>query len=88
MANAPWEVVSPVAPSTAAGSWWRTQPSTPVLNAQPWHALHMRVPRLQVKPQEVPLQLAVLLAGCAHGVHDVVPQLAVLLFATHALPHL
>ncbi len=48
----------------------------------------MRVPKLQVNPQEVPLQVAVLLAGCAHGVHDVVPQLAVLLFATHAPPHL
>ena len=43
---------------------------------------------MQVKPQAVPLQVAVLLAGCAHAVHDVVPQLAVLLFDTHAAPHL
>jgi hypothetical protein len=48
----------------------------------------MSVPKLQVNPQEVPLQVAVLLRGCAHGVHDVVPQLAVLLFATHAPPQL
>jgi len=43
---------------------------------------------LQVNPHEVPLQVAVLLAGCEHARHDVVPQLAVLLFATHVPPQL
>jgi hypothetical protein len=43
---------------------------------------------LQVNPQEVPSQVAVLLAGCEHARHDVVPQLAVLLFDTHAPPQL
>ncbi len=44
---------------------------------------HLRVVPLQLKSQVLPLQVAVLLAGCGHGLHDVVPQLAVLLFDTH-----
>jgi hypothetical protein len=43
---------------------------------------------VHVKSQTVPLQVAVLFAGCGHAVQDVVPQLAVLVFDTHAVPHL
>jgi hypothetical protein len=35
-------------------------------------------------PHDVPLQVALPFAGAVHGVHDVVPQLAVLLLLTHA----
>jgi hypothetical protein len=38
---------------------------------------------LQVKPQALPLHVAVLLAGIGQAVHDVVPQLAVLVFIAH-----
>ena len=35
---------------------------------------------VQVNPHDVPLQVAVALAGGTHGAHDVVPQLLTLLF--------
>ena len=41
----------------------------------------------QVKPHEVPSQVAVAFAGGVQAVHDVAPQLEVLPFETHALPH-
>ena len=37
---------------------------------------------MQTNPHEVPSQVAVLLAGGTHAVHDVVPHDAVLVFAT------
>jgi len=40
-----------------------------------------------VKPQAVPLQVAVPFAGALQGVQEVVPQLAVLVLLTHAPPH-
>ena len=44
---------------------------------------------LQVNPHwPVELQVAVALAGAEQGVHDVVPQLAGLVFDEHAVPHL
>ena len=44
-------------------------------------------PELHVTPQVVPLQVAVPLAGCGHGVHDVSPQVATLVLSTQAVPH-
>lgn len=41
----------------------------------------------QVKPQEVPSQVALALAGGEQAAHDVEPQLLVALFETHAVPH-
>jgi hypothetical protein len=38
----------------------------------------------QVVPQAVPLQVAVPFATVGHAVHDVVPQLAIDEFDTHA----
>jgi hypothetical protein len=38
---------------------------------------------LQVKPHALPLHVAVAFAGIGHAVHDVVPQLAVLVFIAH-----
>jgi len=40
-----------------------------------------------VNPHDVPLHVAAPLDGTGQAVHDVVPQLAVLVLATHALPH-
>jgi hypothetical protein len=40
-----------------------------------------------VNPHDVPLHVAEPLDGTGQAVHDVVPQLAVLVLATHALPH-
>jgi hypothetical protein len=40
-----------------------------------------------MKPQLVPLQVAVALAGVGHAVHDVVPQDAVELLLEHAPLH-
>ena len=52
----------------------------------PPHALK---PPLQVKPQLVPLQLAVEFGGPAgHGVHEVVPHEFTSVFDTQAVPHL
>lgn len=44
-------------------------------------------PALQVNPHVVPLHVAVPFAGAMHGVHEVAPQLIVLVFATHIAPH-
>ena len=41
----------------------------------------------QVNPHAVPSQVAVPLVGAVHAVHDVVPQLLVLVLATHVDPH-
>ena len=41
---------------------------------------------LQVNPQLVPSQVAVPFIGVEHAMHDV-PQPAMLVLATHALPH-
>ena len=38
---------------------------------------------LQVKPQALPLHVAVLLAGIGQAVHDVVPHVAGLEFIAH-----
>jgi len=40
----------------------------------------------QVKPQVVPLQVALPFVGALHGVQEVVPQLFVLLLLTQAEP--
>ena len=40
---------------------------------------------MQIIPQEVPLQVALPLAGAGHGLHEV-PQVAVLLLPAHAPP--
>jgi hypothetical protein len=46
-------------------------------------ALEQRVvPPVQVKPHEVPLQVAVAMAGGTHGVHEV-PQALTLVFDEH-----
>jgi len=42
-------------------------------------------PMLQVKPHDVPLQVATELAGGVQAVHDVVPQLLTLVLATQAV---
>ena len=36
----------------------------------------------------MPSQVGVLFAGCGHATHDVVPQLATLVFSTHVVPHM
>jgi hypothetical protein len=41
----------------------------------------------QVKPHDVPSQVAVAFEGGVQAVHDVAPQLEVLPFETHAVPH-
>jgi hypothetical protein len=41
----------------------------------------------QVKPHDVPSQVAVAFEGGVQAVHDVAPQLDVLPFDTHAVPH-
>jgi hypothetical protein len=48
---------------------------------------HAWNPAVQVKPQLVPLQVAVLLVGAEQAVQEVVPQLLTLVFETHAVPH-
>lgn len=48
---------------------------------------HMVVPLLQVKPQLVPLHVAVALAGGEQAVQAVVPQLLVEVFETQPLVH-
>ena len=48
---------------------------------------HSREPVAQVIPQAVPLQVAVPFATVGHGVHDVVPQVAVAEFETQAPEH-
>jgi hypothetical protein len=47
---------------------------------------HSFIPDGQVPPHVVPSQVAVPPVGTGHAVHDV-PQPAVLVLATHALPH-
>ena len=49
--------------------------------------LQLVTPELQVRPQVVPLQVAVPLADCGQAVHDVDPQFATLVLRTHAVPH-
>jgi hypothetical protein len=44
-------------------------------------------PAVQVKPQLVPSQVAVLLVGAEQAVQEVVPQLLTLVLETHAVPH-
>jgi hypothetical protein len=50
-------------------------------------SLQVGAPPLHENPHADPLQVAVLFAGCGQVVHDVVPQLAVLVFDAQAPPH-
>jgi hypothetical protein len=59
----------------------------PAGTAQGTHALpHFKYPASQVKPQLVPSQVGVELAGAAQAVHDA-PQLEGLEFAVQVCPH-
>jgi hypothetical protein len=42
---------------------------------------------LHANPHDVPSHVGVAFAGALHAVHDVNPQLLMLLFSTHAEPH-
>lgn len=60
---------------------WLHAPQFRGSDAVDTHALpHAVVPLAQVNPHWVPLQVAVALGGAGHAVHEVVPQLAVLVF--------
>jgi hypothetical protein len=44
-------------------------------------------PALQVNPQVVPSHVAVPFMGAVQGVHELIPQLSMLLFETHIPEH-
>jgi hypothetical protein len=50
----------------------------------PWHRLK---PLLHAMPQLVPSHVALPFGSVGHAVHDVVPQLFTLVFATHTPAH-
>lgn len=43
---------------------------------------------LQTDPQDIPSQVAVAFAGVGQAVHELVPQLEVLVFEAQLVPHL
>ena len=80
-------------PNRRAGWWRRSRRHTRAAaagggrggrRAERAHAAAQPEPVAQVVPQAVPLQVAVPFATVGHGVHDVVPQVAIDEFETHA----
>jgi hypothetical protein len=70
---------------------WQLWPQAPQLRGSdavnthaPKHSVALAV---QVNPHDRLLQVAVALAGGAHAVHDVLPQLLTLMLDTQAVPH-